>query len=588
MFELAKDLFHEVIDPAPGAVAAAPSADLTPAELVDRIAATERVVNALLADQARDIAAFADARDAEDEADGITGGLQGRTTATELALALGVAPMTAATRVNLAAAAVTDHPALLGLLGSGRVSMAGLRCAIKQTDVLEPTQRRVVDLQLACDAVADRLTPGKLERAAAWRTQAADADAAAKRAARERADRRLAVRNNPDGTALLWGKLRGEEGLAVYNSLDARARAMRADGYERSLQDLMCDLLVESVTGQHLQLVGGSPPPSASPLPAAPSSGPSEPDPEPWDVSVPEPYAEAGPPTTESPPPPPERQWRMPAKVELQVVMSAATLLGLDDDPAMLRGYGAVPREVVHEIVESASSTALRGLFCDPVDGRLVAMDAATRCFTGGLRQFELFRDQRCRLSDGRIVDIDHVVAVQDGGQTTAGNGEGLGKNPHVVKDHPGVSVSADPSAEVGDGLDELRRHAPTITWTMPTGHSYRLPPPPALGWGSRPSRLSAPRRRDTQDVLDEIRARLGRHNAARPRNRTARQDRRHAARRERQAARQELASWRQREQARQRQRREAVKHRAQRGAFITGAERSPTTPPIRGAPPPA
>ena len=69
MFELARDLIHEVIDPVPGALGAAPSADLTPGELVDRIAATERLVDALLAEQARDIAAFADARVAEDKAD---------------------------------------------------------------------------------------------------------------------------------------------------------------------------------------------------------------------------------------------------------------------------------------------------------------------------------------------------------------------------------------------------------------------------------------------------------------------------------------------------------------------------------------
>jgi len=176
--------------------------------------------------------------------------------------------------------------------------------------------------------------------------------------------------------------------------------------------------------------------------------------------------------------------------------MSATTLLGLDDEPGLLRGYGSVPVEVVREIVDSAKSTVLRGLFCDPVDGRLLAMDAKTRCFEGGLRQFVIWRDQRCRVTGGRIVDVDHVVEVQDDGATTAANGEGLGKNPHIIKPHYGITVSAEPPDRVDDGVDDLRQHAPTMRWTMPTGHSYEFPPPPALGEGSHPTRVAKSRGR--------------------------------------------------------------------------------------------
>jgi len=90
---------------------------------------------------------------------------------------------------------------------------------------------------------------------------------------------------------------------------------------------------------------------------------------------------------------------------------------------------------------------ALDGYWVAPVvelqhlDGRLLAMDSSARCFEGGLRQFDLYRDQRCRLSGGRIVDIDHVEEAAKGGPTSAGNGQGLAKNPHVIKDHPQISV---------------------------------------------------------------------------------------------------------------------------------------------------
>jgi len=570
MFETARDLFYEVVDVDPGAVGAAPSTDLTPAQLVGRIAATERVVNALLAEQARDIAAFAQARVAEDKQLGLTGPLRGRTVGIELALALGVAVVTAGKRATQAMAAVIDHPALLGLLGTGRVTMAGLTRAVQETEVLPSEQRRVVDAQLAQDVVADRLTPGMLEQAARRRTQAADTEAADKRAERERSDRRVHVMAKPDGVSVLWAKLRAEEAMAVHDALDSRARAMRADGDERSLQELMCDQLVESITGHPMTRPGDrtSPPP-----PTIRSTDPPEPDPDPWDVSVPEPYDDdVGPPATKSPPSKPQR--RVPAKVEVQVVISAATLLGLDDEPALLRGYGAIPRKVVDEVVDSAESTVLRGLFCDPVDGRLVAMDAKTRCFVGGLRQFAMFRDQRCRLTGGRIVDIDHIVAVQDGGATTAGNGQGLSKNPHVVKDHPAVSVIADSAPSDADPIEQLRHRAPTITWTMPTGHSYRLPPPPALDWGSRPSPLKAPRPQDSKQVVDEIRSRIEQRSGNPRPDRTGRQRRRRAARRERRDARVELATWRRERQTNRHGRRQAVQHRRQLAHQLVGSAR--------------
>jgi len=195
---------------------------------------------------------------------------------------------------------------------------------------------------------------------------------------------------------------------------------------------------------------------------------------------------------------------RLPMQVEVQVVISAATLLGSDEQPGMLRGYGAIPASVVRDIVDTAQATrsatadgaaraSLRALFCDPTDGRLVAMGSVARCFTGPLRQFELCRDQSCRLTGGPIVDVEHIREHQHGGTTEAANGQSLGKLAHVLKDHPGVQVTALPPAEVGDGLDHLRVHAPDIEWRLPSGHRYRLAPPPALGHGSTPTPADQP-----------------------------------------------------------------------------------------------
>ncbi|MGI8986922.1 MAG: hypothetical protein ACR2GM_09045, partial [Nocardioidaceae bacterium] len=107
---------------------------------------------------------------------------------------------------------------------------------------------------------------------------------------------------------------------------------------------------------------------------------------------------------------------------------------------------------------------------------------------------------------------------VADDGPTTAANAQGLTLNSHVLKDHPGIHVTAaaiadqqpdDPVDDPVDGdvtddvtgagsaaelrLAELRANSPDGIWTMPTGHSYRCPPPPALGHGARPCDVAVP-----------------------------------------------------------------------------------------------
>jgi hypothetical protein len=105
------------------------------AALLDRIAAVERAVAALQAVQVKDLAAL----NAAELADGDRTPLGGdrdaamddvsRVVACEVAKACGVAMVTAGSRVSTAVRAVVDHPEVLALLGTGRVSMSGLNKA---------------------------------------------------------------------------------------------------------------------------------------------------------------------------------------------------------------------------------------------------------------------------------------------------------------------------------------------------------------------------------------------------------------------------------------------------------------------------
>ncbi len=562
-------------------------------DLVDRIGAVESLTARLVAQQWRDLAGLAAARSAADHAQGLGGGRAGRSAGTEVALALNLAPRTGAGRLDEAVTAVADLPALVALLGAGTgaVSVAGLRKVVKATADLEPALRRCVDAQLVADATRDRLTPGRLEIAALRRVMAADPQAAMRRCARARADRRMSLLDPTGGTAVVWTKLWAEEAVAVHTELTQRATALRAEGDPRPLQTLICDLFIQAVLGPpppdthpaHATSAGPAtatdstgpatkPAPGPAPEPAGEEPVAKEPvaedpvgeDPVPWDLEVPEPFAgrtvcdgtdyaadqdllptafggRTGPGWPRAPA-------RAGARVELQVVLAASTVLGLDDQPGLLRGYGAIPAALARHIADTANHTAnhtgtgnhtgagagvgvlVRRLLCDPIDGRLVAMDTKTRRYTGTLRQFLCWRDQTCRLpgSQAAIRDLDHLSEHARGGPTTAGNAQALSKNPHILRDHPHISVRtlpptnpanpanpsspADPSSPAvsspssTDGVGSpdgptpatptmlsLRNAAPTIEWTMPTGHTYHSRPPPALGWGSQPSPLPTP-----------------------------------------------------------------------------------------------
>ena len=591
MFESVQQLFlalvgiggNELTVPPVAPAAPAPE-ELSTSQLVERIAAAERLVHALQGVQRRDIAAFARARMAADDDLSMIGSrLRGRTVGTELALALNTSMTAGASRATLAAAATEDHPALSALAERGEVSEYALRWVTRETEVLPPEQRRVVDAQLADDVTsANHLTPARLRQAAARRTIAVDPYAATRRCEAARSDRAFGVMDPRDGTATLWARLRAEEALAVHQSIDTTARRLRAEGDERSLANLRCDLLVQVTTGAEpssvLSDVGASPAPAATTSVLSPSRWPlgsaavaddPPPDDAAWDSypdteSLRQPSSRAPKRVTQVTTPP----MPVPAQVELQVVLSASTLLGLDQEPALLRGYGAIPASIAAQILDSANGTSrqecsrgdrsnpgvlVRRLLCDPVDGRLVGMDTRSRRYTGPLRQFTTWRDQACRLSDAPIADIDHITRYVDCGLTTATNGQGLSKNSHVLRDHPQVSVrtraplpppplsqpptAMEPAAAAGASheLSQLRELAPDVEWTMPTGHTYLRRPPPALGWGSgaTPHDPPPPPDPDTAARMADESARELRRDLALLRHRVAREIREQRLRRE-------------------------------------------------------
>jgi hypothetical protein len=483
---------------------ATPSAALAPAQLVDRFDAWEKAARSLAAAQLGDIAAFDAAQRAQDLDAGIGARLRGRTVGSEVALVLGISTTAGASRVAFARTVVDDHPALWRLAADGMLSEWHLRTVTNSTDHLAPGHKQIVAAQLAMDirARADRgvreLTPHQVGQAAARLAIAIDPDAATQRYELARRHRAVSVTDRHDGTAALWVKGPAECTQHIYDELHRDAITRRHDGDLRSLDAIMFDQVYETLASYRAEVEPGPDADSGAAGGGAADRSPALALLAPTDLDADDPAQDTYADTGTTPAAPIRHLTRRQRRVEAQVVIGATTLLGLDEQPALLRGYGAIPAEIARRIADtsqddSPSRILLRRLVCDPEDGRLLTMDTRARLYQGPLRDFTIYRDQACRLSGGRIRDIDHITPSTRGGPTTAGNGQALAKNSHVLRDHPKVHVRTGrppPGLAAEDRLTALRANAPDIDWTLPTGRVHRSEPPSALGHGATPTPL--------------------------------------------------------------------------------------------------
>ncbi|MFE7506298.1 HNH endonuclease [Promicromonospora sp. NPDC057488] len=161
---------------------------------------------------------------------------------------------------------------------------------------------------------------------------------------------------------------------------------------------------------------------------------------------------------------------------QIRVTVPATMLLGLDNTPGHLDGYGPIPAETAARI---ATDATWQRLLTDPVTGILT--DYSTTAYQPGkiLRQAVTARDQTCCFPQcdrpAHHADLDHIdpydhqldpTAQPPGtpGQTRATNLQPLCRGHHLAKTHHGWDVTRDP--DTGN-----------TTWTAPTGHTHTRPP---------------------------------------------------------------------------------------------------------------
>jgi hypothetical protein len=140
------------------------------------------------------------------------------------------------------------------------------------------------------------------------------------------------------------------------------------------------------------------------------------------------------------------------------------TLMGIDDAPGQLLGYGPIPAAVARAVA-AAPDSVWRRMLTDPA-GNLV--DLSTDTYRPGkvLDLAVTVRDGTSRFprSNASAVgaDFDHTISYP-AGDTCYGNGGKFTRRDHRVKHAPGWAVT---QPEPGH-----------FTWTTPTGHTYTVGP---------------------------------------------------------------------------------------------------------------
>ncbi|MFV2143852.1 DUF222 domain-containing protein [Isoptericola sp. G70] len=164
----------------------------------------------------------------------------------------------------------------------------------------------------------------------------------------------------------------------------------------------------------------------------------------------------------------------------VQVTIAASTLLGTDDLPAILAGYGPIPAPMARTIATDPEAVWQR-ILTDPVSG--VLTDRSSRSYrpSPALRAAVVARDATCAFPGCGVPasrgDLDHIVPFDagcGGPQTHGDNLHALCRTHHRAKTTGGWAVVRDPATG-------------TSVWTSPTQHRYASAPYRADPAGVRP-----------------------------------------------------------------------------------------------------
>ena len=344
-----------------------------------------------------------------------------RTVVAELAMALRVSDRTAGSRMADAELIVSQFPHTLEELTAGSISIGHVRVILQHgLPLLDDDVRAEYETVVLRQAV--QVTPGRLRRAAELTAARLGTETFQERHERAAAGRNVRVVKLPDGMSEVIHLLPTVLAAGIWDRLTRQANELKRRGDPRTFDQLRSDLATELLLAGELSDADGAPHGGVSAI-----------------------------------------------RAEVAIVIPVLTLLGRGDEPATLAGAGPIGREEAKPFAAAAPS--LTRILTHPVGNQVLAVDGYRP--SEKLRRFLRIRDGRCRFPTcnraANRCDLDHTIAAEDGGPTTAGNLAHLCRGDHTLKHHGGWSVR---QIEPGvlewtspNGLVQIDRPDPTVSF---------------------------------------------------------------------------------------------------------------------------
>lgn len=407
----------------------------------------------------------------------------------EIACRLAISGAAAGRRLD-SAYAIDAHPTLADSLGEGFIDPSKAKVLVNETDHL-PRHRSaaVIDLLLP---EAPELTPTQLRDKVRKTLLEADPDTADVRHAKARKQRTMWREAAPDGMAYLHVFDTAPNIEAAFASVTTLAGRKSAED-DRTAGARRTDALITLLTGRTSER-------SAAPRAQAGGHDAGDDDEARGGAAG---LAEADGPDDGADTRSDSASDllravldRLPeCRVHLNVTVGAGTILGLDDRPAYLAGYGFLPARLARELAADATWRAI--LTC-PRTGEF--LHRSSRTYRPGLvlAAHVATRDVTCTFpgcdTPAVACDLDHIEPFSPDrppeDQTCEHNLHPLCRNHHLVKTHGRWTPTRD-----DDGFTH---------WASPTGHSYVRPPVALAGHpGDIPRHLSEPDPEETWDGPD-------------------------------------------------------------------------------------
>ncbi|MGY4858730.1 hypothetical protein [Cryobacterium sp. AP23] len=154
----------------------------------------------------------------------------------------------------------------------------------------------------------------------------------------------------------------------------------------------------------------------------------------------------------------------------VMITVPVMTLLGLDEEPATLEGYGPISPDAAQRITANAPS--FTRVLTHPESGVILSVDKKQQKITKGMRKVLRMRDETCRFPGcsrpAVKSDIDHTQDRQYDGGTDLENLAHLCEGHHRLKHLSQWSVMQDPGG--------------VLVWTSPGKRTYRTDPANPIG----------------------------------------------------------------------------------------------------------